>query len=199
MQDINLLFCTMSLKHSRERKRILIQKKEKNLETLLSWRIVMGSKEGGKMVWGALAFSARDMLVSLCSRTDPKAGDPYGRMFKYETSFTTCKPNVIHQIPVLCGKVCISQTGSCVNQWLKEHAYSLWISLSGDFAAYCDREGCKGSLSDTRILVRDRNRVERKIIEAFFILQKGEEMFVSSPPLSFSLHEYEYLSAPCQQ
>lgn len=67
-----------------------------------------------------------------------------------------------------------------------------------NFQVHCGRYGWKHSRSDTSIFGRGIERVEREVIEALLIMQKVEEAFVSSPLLSFSRHELEYLSVPCR-
>lgn len=60
---------------------------------------------------------------------------------KHVTTYAEYEMELVHSIPLSCGKVYIGQTEGCANDRAREHASSLRSSPSGTFTADCDKRG----------------------------------------------------------
>lgn len=72
-----------------------------------------------------VVFSAPGKLSGLCHKINNKKDK--GDMCKKKCSkqFVDSAYSVVYEIPMICGKAYLGQTGRCVNDWAREHALSV--------------------------------------------------------------------------
>lgn len=79
----------------------------------------------------------------------------------------------IYEISLACGPAHIGQTSKCVNDRLRERMSSLRNTRNGNLVLYCDRRGGVPSLDDSNTPARERDGVEREVIEAFHMEERA--------------------------
>uniref|UniRef100_A0A6B0UT91 Putative tick transposon n=1 Tax=Ixodes ricinus TaxID=34613 RepID=A0A6B0UT91_IXORI len=81
------------------------------------------------------------------------------------------------------GKSHVGQTGRCINERAREHAWSVKQSPSGNLAVHCDRCPCGPELEKTIVLGRYANKTALEIHEALRIREQGESLCIGAPSL----------------
>ena len=132
--------------------------------------------------------NARHKLSSLCSEQERNVCKQ-----KHAKQFVGCRGNVVYKIPFTCGRCYIGQTGRCINERLREHAYSLKGSVSSHLVDHCRKCDCEPIFKDCEILGTYAQQRQREIFEAFCIQISGE-CCVSAASLSLRKNDMLYLS-----
>lgn len=129
----------------------------------------IGKKHGVDLVFTAPMKLSR--LCALASSTGKrKACDK-----SYVPPYVPCTTEVAYTIPLRCGKVYIGQTGQCLNDRLKEHAYSLGVvNNTTHLPVHTRRCGCAVLLYNTKVTGRAKGRLDREILEAYQIKEYGD-------------------------
>ncbi|XP_040062456.1 uncharacterized protein LOC120837287, partial [Ixodes scapularis] len=130
-----------------------------------------------------VVFSAPHKLSHLCSKINNKKGEGKVCQKKHANQYVECATSVVYNIPLSCGKSYVGQTGRCINERAREHAWSVKQSPSGNLAVHCDRCPCSPELEKTTVLGRYENKTAREIHEAFRIREQGVSLCISAPSL----------------
>lgn len=140
-----------------------------------------------------VVFSAPEKLASLCRAVNPGARETRTCTTKHRNKFVPCVQGVVYSLPLSCGKRYIGQTGRCLNERLKEHAYSVSSTVSGHLGIHCRDCGCVPEFHLCAVVKRHRDQLTREILEALEIAKLGDAC-VSRPSVALSEKEVVYLS-----
>lgn len=112
-----------------------------------------------------IVFSAPRKLGGLCSRiSGKKKSDSCGK--KHATKYVGRKVGTLYQIPLMCDKVYIGQSGRCINYHLRAHDLSIKNGTGSHLPIHGRNCGCTPRLKETIIMDRSRDTVERELAEA---------------------------------
>lgn len=112
-----------------------------------------------------VVFSARSKLGHLCAKVERGRQEKLGCGKKHKKALVPCAVSVVYKIELSCGRVYLGQSGRCIKDRLREHAFSIRSSPSGNLAIHCDRCGCSTLLYKT-IVARHSQQVTREMFEA---------------------------------
>lgn len=143
-----------------------------------------------------VVFSAPQKMSQVCARVSAGAEKcPQAKCTKkHQKPFVTCTSDVVYRIPPSCRRSYVGQTGRCLNDRLREHAYSLRATVRGLLPLHCRDCSCLPSFGDVVLVSRHRDKMTREIIEAFFISSLADRC-VSEPSVALSEREILYLQS----
>lgn len=130
-------------------------------------------------------FSAPDKLSRLCRAVNPSPRAATACSTRHRDRFVSCSEGVVYSLPLTCGKRYVGQTGRCLNDRLREHAYSVSTTVSGHLGIHCRDCGCLPDFQRCEIVKRHRDQLTREILEAVEIARLGAAC-VSSPSVALS-------------
>lgn len=119
---------------------------------------------------------------------------------------------MIYEIPLSCDRCYVGQTGRCLNDRLREHAYAIKTGTGSTLAAHVSScNACKSRSPDfgrCKVLKHYRDQRRREIYEAFIIHKRGIKC-VSTPSVAltekeiraifFSLHSCRFVQVRAEE
>ena len=133
-------------------------------------------------------FSAPCKLARVCSMMHKGLRVPCSK--RHVDPAVECVTGVVYEIPLSCGRCYIGQTGRCFNERAREHSLAVRSHTGGHLDLHCRRCGCSPNLKETRILYKSNDKMERELIEAFFIARSDN--CVSMPSLTLLPKEQQF-------
>lgn len=73
----------------------------------------------------------------------------------------------MYEVPLSCKHVYIGQTGRCYNERAREHDWAVNNNAEGHLVGHCK------CCNDTKFLACSSDKLEREILEAFYIARAG--------------------------
>ncbi|KAM7300930.1 hypothetical protein ISCGN_016507 [Ixodes scapularis] len=137
-------------------------------------------------------FSAPDKLSRLCRAVNPSSRAATACSTRHRDRFVRCSEGVVYSLPLTCGRRYVGQTGRCLNDRLREHAYSVSTTVSGHLGIHCRDCGCLPDFQRCKVVKRHRDQLTREILEAVEIARLGAAR-VSSPSVALSGKEMNFL------
>lgn len=135
-------------------------------------------------------FTAPCKLAKVCAMMHKEKRSVCNK--RHAKVFTECTSGVVYEIPLTCGSVYIGQTGRCFNERAREHSLAVRTNTGGHLDFHCRRCGCMPSFEDTVFLSKSRNKLQREVVEAYFINKKSDHC-VSMPSLTLLQKELQFL------
>lgn len=120
-------------------------------------------------------FSAPNKLGRMCKAVNDTTPPKADCSTNHATRFVPCRTNVVYEIPLECDAVYVGQTGRCINERLREHAYALCVGNGSHLVSHCKACGCIPFLDRTKVLKRYTESRTREIFEAYSIAKKGRK------------------------
>lgn len=134
-------------------------------------------------------FTAPCKLAKVCALMHKKRATTCK---KHVDPSTKCIKGVVYKIPLSCGRFYIGQTGRCFNERAREHSLAVRSNTGGHLDFHCRQCKCIPKLKETVFLHRSRNKLEREVVEAYFIA-KCTDKCVSMPSLTLLAKEQQFL------
>lgn len=107
--------------------------------------------------------------------------------------------NVIYNIPLLCGKKYVGQTGRELEKRLAEHTSDLRRGENKTIPSHCKLcKGCRPLFEETHVLERHPTQAGRELLEAFFIRNEPDRV-ISSPSVVLEKEEFQLIRAHLNQ
>lgn len=156
-------------------------------------KVSHGLKKIGNCININVAFSAPNKLLSLCRKVNGSAHREVGCSKKHQKSFVNCTEGVVYFVPLSCVREYVGQTGTCLNDRLREHFYNTHRVVAGHLGIHCRDCGCIAHFENCSVIGRSRDALTREIMEAERIAQLKDKC-VSSPSIALSTKELQFLS-----
>lgn len=124
-------------------------------------------------------FSAPNKLASLCAKVNSNDGQRTMCEKKHEKQHVKCMNSAVYEIPLSCGRVYVVQTSRCVNERLRERAYTMRTGTGSNLAIHCkkcEKTDCYPKLKEAQILKRYRDARSREILRGLNDWRSGRTM-----------------------
>ncbi|KAG0432466.1 hypothetical protein HPB47_020818 [Ixodes persulcatus] len=119
--------------------------------------------------------------LSGTTRHMSKAKPPFGKikcvlkqreLTLHVSQYADCVTNVIYEIPLICGKLHIGQTGCCFNDRAREHKLTVGNNSEGHLSDHCKRCGCEPLLESTTFLKKAKEKKQSGRLQRLSLLKR---------------------------
>lgn len=145
---------------------------------------------------GVNVFAAQNRIAGFCRKVNSNQQPPGRCTTRHRKRFTSCRSNVVYDIPLSCCKLYNGETSRCVNERHREHIRKVKNSnpVGGNLASSVISCGCMPSFRDVSVRRRYRNRTA-KIFLGAFQTKENESLCVSSPSINGLHSDVRYLKS----